>query len=127
MHVYLTKWMSRYIRREKIPCVDLLAAIERAEHGSIDANLGGGLIKQRIARKGKGRSGGFRTIIAYRRGQRAFFIFGFAKSERGNIGRDELASAREIGAILINAREDMLARKVAEGELEEITNGAEEA
>ena len=64
MNIYLTKWMARYIRREKIAPADLVEAIERAERGLIDADLGRGLIKQRIARKGKGRSGGYRTIIA---------------------------------------------------------------
>jgi len=36
----------------------LCEAVERAESGLIDANLGGGLIKQRVARLGQGRSGG---------------------------------------------------------------------
>ncbi len=125
MSIYLTKWMARFVRRERISRAALREAITRAERGLIDADLGGGLIKQRVARPGKGRSGGYRTIIAYRRGDRAFFILGFAKSEQGNIGPDELRTAREIGAVLIATPADVIARNVAIGELEEIAYGSE--
>jgi hypothetical protein len=60
-------------------------AVADAERGLIDADLGGGAIKQRIARRGQGKSGGFRVVILYRRGSRAFFVYGFAKNERANI------------------------------------------
>jgi hypothetical protein len=66
MQVFLTKWIARFARREKISSASLCEAIARAERGLIDADLGGGLIKQRVARAGKGRSGGYRTILAYR-------------------------------------------------------------
>jgi hypothetical protein len=64
----------------------LCEAVERAESGLIDANLGGGLIKQRVARLGQGRSGGYRAVVAYRRLGRAVFLYGSAKNERDNIG-----------------------------------------
>ena len=60
----------------------------------VDADLGGGVIKQRIGRKGGGRSGGFRTIVLFRRGELAFFVYGFAKSSRENLRRDELKTFR---------------------------------
>ena len=60
----------------------------------MDADLGGGVIKQRIARKGGGRSGGFRAIILFRRGELAFFVYGFAKSDRETLRPDELATYR---------------------------------
>ena len=74
MRVFLTKWTARFARREKISHASLRDAIVRAEQGLVDADLGGGLIKQRIARTGKGRSGGYRTIVAYRRSGRAIFL-----------------------------------------------------
>lgn len=67
-----------------------------AEVGLIDADLGGGVIKRRTARKGHGRSGGFRSIVLLRRGERAFLVYGFAKSDRGNIRRDELRAFRKL-------------------------------
>jgi hypothetical protein len=44
----------------------------------VDADLGGGVIKQRVARVGQGRSGGYRMLVAYRAGARAVFLYGFA-------------------------------------------------
>ncbi|MGB0075716.1 MAG: type II toxin-antitoxin system RelE/ParE family toxin [Terracidiphilus sp.] len=127
MQVYLTKWMARFAGREGIAHASLRDAIARAEKGAIDADLGGGLIKQRVARPGKGRSGGYRTIIAYRRGDRAFFIYGFAKSKQENIGRDELKTAREVGAALMAMPKETITRSIANRELEEIAYGQEKA
>lgn len=87
MRVFKTKWVGRFTRRERITDASLLEAIERAEGGIIDADLGGGLIKQRVARSGQGRSGGYRMIVVYRTKQRAVFLYGFAKSEQENISR----------------------------------------
>ncbi len=64
MRIFKTKWMARYARRERIADHSLREAIERAGRGTVDADLGGGIIKQRVARSGQGRSGGYRTLIA---------------------------------------------------------------
>jgi len=82
--------------------------------------LGGGLIKQRMARPGGGRSGGYRTIIAYRVGSRAVFLYGFAKNERENIGGDELDSLRQLGANWLNAEPATIIQALNEGALTEI-------
>lgn len=123
LQIYLTKWMARFIRQEKIASASLLEAIQRAERGLIDADLGGGLIKQRVARAGKGRSGGYRTLIAYRRGARAVFIFGFAKSGRENIAVDELKTVREVAATLLAFTAKELQHACEEGEVEEVGYG----
>ena len=96
MRTFKTKWLARFARREGITDERLREAIERAERGVIDADAGGGLIKQHVVRQGQGRSGGYRMIVAYRAKDRAIFLFGFAKSERENIGPDEQLSFREI-------------------------------
>ncbi len=67
-------------------------AVANVERGLIDADLGGGVVRQRIARAGAGKSGGFRTIILFRAETRAFFVYGFAKSGQDNIWDDELAA-----------------------------------
>ena len=74
MQVFKTRWLARFARHERIPDRSLLEAIARAERGLVDADLGGGLIKQRVARKGQGRSGGYRMLIAYRTKDRAVFF-----------------------------------------------------
>ena len=83
MRIFKTKWFVRYIRQEHISDHGLRDAIERAERGLVDADLGGGVIKQRVARTGQGRSGGYRMLIAYRFGNRAVFMYGIAKNDRG--------------------------------------------
>ena len=92
-------------RREGITDKALAEAISRAEKGLVDASLGGGLIKQRVARPGKGKSGGYRTIIAYREASRAVFLLGFAKSEQDNIDDDELADLKKVGAAALGNTE----------------------
>ena len=92
----------------------------------IDADLGGGLIKQRVARQGQGRSGGYRMIVAYRAKGRAVFLFGFAKSDREDIEPDELMTVREIARDLLAANNEELARAIAEGELQELCYDDEE-
>ena len=94
MAAYQTKGFGRFSRKAKISGADLLDAIDRAHRGLIDADLGGGLIKQRIARPGQGKRGGHRGIVAYREGALAVFLFGFSKNEVENIGPDDLADLR---------------------------------
>jgi hypothetical protein len=123
VRVFKTKWLARYVRRERIADRSLIEAIERAGRGLIDADLGGGIIKQRIARGGQGRSGGFRMLVAYREGIRAVFLYAFAKNERENISEDELLAFREIGAAWLQADARLLARAVGDGRLLEVTDG----
>lgn len=82
MRIFKTKWFARFARKERVGDARLREAIDRAEKGGIDAALGGNLIKQRVARDGGGKSGGFRTIIAFRAKERSIFLYGFAKNER---------------------------------------------
>jgi hypothetical protein len=126
MQVFKTRWFARFARQEKIADRGLREAIERAERGLIDADLGGGLIKQRVARQGQGRSGGYRAIIAYRLGHRTIFIFGLAKNDRENFTENELESARDIGKIWIPASEEQIALGVQDGQLIEVQNDKED-
>jgi hypothetical protein len=125
MRIFKTKWFARFARHEQILDVGLREAIERAERGLIDADLGGGLIKQRVARQGKGRSGGYRTIIAYRAKKRAVFLSAFAKSDQENIGADELLSLRATANAWMNANEADLRRELESGRIEEVDDGKE--
>ena len=123
MQVFVTKWVSRFVRREGIGAESLVEAVARAERGLIDADLGGGLIKQRIARQGKGRSGGYRTLIAYRRGDRAVFVYGFAKSERENIEPEQLKAAQKVALRVLGLDKKGLVRAERDGEIEEVVYG----
>ena len=107
-----------------LPCaaqIDRLAPAPReAERGLIAADLGGGLIKQRIARPGQGKSGGFRTLIVFRAGARAFFLHGFAKNEKDNIGKNELVALKMLASGLLAYDDKTVARVVASGTLIEV-------
>jgi hypothetical protein len=104
----------------RITDAELCAAVANVERGLIDADLGGGVIKQRIARKGGGKSGGFRALILFKVGHRAFFVHGFAKSDRDNIRGDELAALKKLAGELLNYDEATLAEAIAAGVLMEV-------
>jgi hypothetical protein len=126
VRIFKTKWLARYARRGRIADHSFKDAIERAERGLIDANLGGGIIKQRVARSGQGRSGGYRMLIAYRAGARAVFLYAFAKNERENIEPDELRTLREIGAAWLRADAEQIAKPLEDGILQEVIDGEEQ-
>jgi hypothetical protein len=120
MRIFLTKTLARFVRREEISDQALREAIERAERGLVDADLGDGLIKQRVARKGKGSSGGYRTLIGYRRGERAVFVFGFAKKDQENVDASALKSVRAVAVSWMNADMSRIAIGLLQGEIQEV-------
>ncbi|MCL2874836.1 MAG: type II toxin-antitoxin system RelE/ParE family toxin [Betaproteobacteria bacterium] len=120
MRIFKTKGVGRFARRERIADASFRDAIERAERGTIDADLGGGLIKQRLARPGQGRSGGYRMVIAYRAAGRAVFLYGFAKSTLDNIEDDDLQDLRAIGAAWLAASDENITQALDAGDLKEI-------
>jgi len=125
MRAFKTKWFARFARQERIADSSLREAIARAEQGHIDADPGGGLIKQRVARQGQGRSGGYRVIVAYRAKQRAFFLLGFTKNEMENISSDELVFLRELGQNWLAAGSARIRGEIEVGNLVEVEDGEE--
>ena len=121
MQIFKTKAFARFARKESLTDEALAQAIAAAEIDP-DADLGGGLIKQRVARPGQGKSSGYRTIIAFRRGNLAFFVFGFAKSDRGNISVVEERALRKLAANLLTASEEQRASLLRLGEIVEVRN-----
>lgn len=126
MRVFKTKWFVRFARKERIADRTLREAIERAERGLIDADLGNGVIKQRVARSGRGKSGGYRTIIIYRSERRAIFVFGFAKSSMANLEPEELEGYRKLASLYLAESEKDMDGYVAEGALSEVKGDEEE-
>src|SRR5437016_7475020 len=112
MRIFKNKPFTRFARKAGLDDPTLCEAIANAERGLIDADLGGGVIKQRIARPGKGKSGGFRTIILFRAGARAFFVHGFAKNDQDNIRDDELAAFKMLAAELAGYDDAALATAI---------------
>ena len=123
VRVFKTATFQKYAIREGIANASLLGAIERAGAGSVDADLGGGLIKQRIGRRGAGKSGGYRTIILFRAGVRAVFVFGFAKSQRANLDRQETVVFKKAAKLVLALSDDALDAEVVSGRIIEISDG----
>lgn len=121
MRVFKTKPFARFADHQGIDDRALCDAVERAERGLVDVDLGGGVIKQRIARKGQGKSGGFRSIVLFRRGELSFFVYGFAKSARANIRKDELAAFRALAGEMLGLGEAALEAAMANGTIIEVT------
>ena len=101
----------------------LLDAVSEMEQGLVDANLGGHVVKKRIALPGQGKRGGARTIVATKMLDRWFFLFGFSKNERSDIDKDELKVFQEVAKDLLAFNDHQLAVAVSVGELTEVCDG----
>lgn len=122
MNVYKTKEFSRFARKANLGGGALLEAAEAVASGRWDADLGGGVFKQRIARQGGGKSGGWRTIILFKVGGHSFFVHGFAKSEKGNVTPKELKALKKLAAIFLGFDAEALEKASAAGEIAEVTS-----
>jgi hypothetical protein len=120
LRVFKVKVFARFQRKERVGDEALCRAVLDIEAGLIDADLGGGLVKQRIARKAEGKRGGYRTIIAYRARGRAVFLFGFAKNTKANLDPDEHAELARRGQLWLAADDDVIAEAVGDERLVEI-------
>jgi hypothetical protein len=126
LKVFATKWFARFARKEKIDDQRLHEAIARAEAGSVDAYLGGNLLKQRIGRQGKGRSGGYRTVIAYHATARSIFLYGFAKKDREDIDTTDLENLKSLAKHLLTLSDAGIESALAENELIEVHDDEED-
>lgn len=124
MRVFKNAWFERFARKEKISAEALWEAIERAEQGQIDSDLGGDVIKQRIARPGGGKSKGYRSIVLIRKDDKAFFVFGFPKSEQDNIREDEEVQFKKMAKQVLALTDEQLQLLIAKGQFEEVVKDA---
>ncbi len=120
MRVLKNPWFVRFARKERISDAALCDAVARAEKGLIDADLGGGLIKQRVARPSAGKSGGYRTLVLYRNGERAVFAFGFAKSAMDNIDEKDEARLKALAELTLGFSDLEITELVEAGRLVEV-------
>jgi hypothetical protein len=120
MRIFTNAWFGRFARKEKISPDVLLEAVDRAENGLVDADLGGGVIKQRIARPGEGKSKGYRSIVLYRRGDKSFFVYGFPKSDLGNIRDDEAEQFKRAAKLVLALSDEQIRLLIENGQFEEV-------
>lgn len=120
MRLYKNGWFEKFARKERISDQALCDAVKRAEQGLVDADLGGGLIKQRVARPGGGRSGGYRVMVFYRSGDRAVFVYGFAKNDRANLNRDEVETFQAAAKVVLGLTHAQVEAEVKAGRWTEV-------
>jgi hypothetical protein len=120
MSVYKTKVFARFARKAGLTDAQLAVAALQVVEGHFDADLGGGVYKQRVARAGSGKSGGFRTLLAFRAGASCFFVYGFAKNAKANVTTKELEALQDYAALILGYDERARADAVAHGELVEL-------
>lgn len=120
MRIFKTKWFSRFARQENIDDAKLVEMVQNIENGLVDADYGGGLLKQRIARDGEGKSGGYRGIIAFKSENRSIFVFAFPKSEKENLTKTEVREYKKAAAIYLKMTEAQITLAIEKKELIEV-------
>jgi len=118
--VFKTRYFARWIRKTDLNDVVLCGAIREMEQGLIDADLGGGLFRKRVAVPGRGKSGGARTLIATNRSDRWLFGFGFEKNEKQNVDEAELTFLKRFAGRLLDLSELGVDSYLADGSIQEI-------
>lgn len=120
--VFKTKHFAKFAVKAGLADVVLCHAVKEMDAGLVDADLGGGVVKKRIALPGQGKSGGSRTIVAHRKGSHWFFVYGFEKNVRANITERERAALQKLAADMFGYSEDDLDSLVTGMNLWEICN-----
>ena len=118
--VFKTRHFARWMRKTELTDLALCEAVAEMAQGLLDADLGGGVVKKRVALPGRGKSGGARTLVATNKGSRWFFVFGFEKNDRANISDSELEALQDLAHDLLARTEPQLDLAVQECALEEI-------
>jgi hypothetical protein len=117
LSVYKNKPFARFAKKARISDADLWKTACLANEGMIDAHLGGGVIKQRIARAGEGKSGGSRSIILFKKDDRAVYVYGFEKKDLANIRSNELEAFRELAEVILGYTKAEIMKRVQDGAL----------
>ena len=124
MRIFKTKWFTRFARQEDIDDAKLIEAVKNIENGLIDADYGGGLIKQRIARDGEGKSGGYRGIIAFKSETRSIFVFAFSKNNKDSLTKTEVTAYKKAAAIYLKMTDAQIDLALIKEELTEVKHDA---
>ena len=122
MEIYKTRVFAKWADKEGLDDRTLTVAVAEMEQGLIDADLGGHVMKKRVALPGRGKSGGARTLLAYCHDDRAFFVYGFAKNERDNIDDKELKALKQLAAALLKLNPAQLDSARMDNKLIEVHN-----
>ena len=116
----MTKKFSKWISKQRISKKELLIALKELKESNFEANLGGNIFKKRIRFAGKGKSGSGRTIICYKKDDRAIFVHGFSKNEKSNLSSKELVALKEFSKILLSLSAKEISTAIKNGDFMEV-------
>jgi len=120
LQIFKNAWFNRFARREKIADKTLRDTVSELERGGIDADLGGNVVKQRIARSGQGKSSGYRAVLIFKKDGKAFFVYGFPKNEKENISKKELSAFKKMAREMLALSDDQIQKLIKNRGLMEI-------
>jgi hypothetical protein len=106
-----TKWFNKWAKKNSISDSILLKTLDLISKNLSVANLGKGLYKVRTQRIGQGKSSGFRTLVVYKEMEKAIFVYGFSKTEKDNLDKDELSYFKKLAKDLLLISEDEYKRQ----------------
>ena len=118
--VFKTRQFLRWMRKTDLTDVALCTAVNEMMAGLIDAELGGDVVKKRVALPGRGKRGGARTLVATRNASCWFFVFRFEKSEKANVTPTEIEALQILAGSLLDLTPSQLLYAVKDGTLQEI-------
>jgi len=120
VRIFKNAWFTRFADKEGITDGELRETVSQLEAGHADADLGGGVYKMRVARPGEGKAGGYRIIVFFRSEERTYFVYGFAKSDKGNIGQGELRGFKHRAKDAFSLTDGQIKDRIKKGTLTEV-------
>jgi hypothetical protein len=120
MKTLMVKWVKRWSKKERVEDTQWLAAIADIEASSTTADLGGSLYKVRMSTKSKGKSGGYRVLIVYKKGNRAIILYVFEKADQSNLTAEETKAFKKLSSDYLVLKKSQLELLVERKELFEI-------
>lgn len=121
MRIFKTTWFTRFAGKEGITDGELREIVKQLEGGQIDADLGGGVYKMRVARPGESKAGGYRVIVFFKSEERTFFVYGFAKSDRDNIDQGELQEFKKKAKVDFLLTDEQIRDRLRDKTLSEVS------
>ena len=119
MRIFKSKWFMKWANKQGIDDRSLKIAVEEINAGLVDADLGGNVVKKRVAQN-QGKRSGFRTILAFKTGENVFFIYGFTKNVRANVDARELKALKQLAKMLLSYNDVQLRQAIEAGGIEEV-------
>jgi len=120
MKIFKYRTFHQWAKAEGLEDAVLEKAVNEIENGLFEANLGSGLYKKRIARKGQGKRSSYRTLIALKTGNKSIFMYGFSKNVKENITDKEKEIYQNLAKHYLNATADQLDKLIKLGQLIEV-------